>query len=184
MLLHQLVAGTGGDIRSCLYTLQFVSARAREMALKKRIKEERTGNSRGRSGAVDISQALGPSLGGSGRGMKDERSDVQDTITAVFRKVKKQRADSQPGMLGDVRSRDVERILHAVDIFGDNSKALDCLFLNVLKVSYVDPTLDRCLAAHEWMSGADIYRSSKTSVASTNTSAHYAMQKFLSLIHI
>lgn len=178
MLLHQLVAGTGGDIRSCLYTLQFVSARAREMALKKRIKEERTGNSRGRSGAVDISQALGPSLGGSGRGMKDERSDVQDTITAVFRKVKKQRADSQPGMLGDVRSRDVERILHAVDIFGDNSKALDCLFLNVLKVSYVDPTLDRCLAAHEWMSGADIYRSSKTSVASTNTSAHYAMQKF------
>ena len=178
-LLHQLVAGTGGDIRSCLYTLQFASARAREMAAKKLLKQEATGVSRGKSGVVDISQALTASLGGGGRGMKDERSDVADTITAVFRKLKKSHVttDAQDGG-ANTRKRDVERILQAVDCFGDNSKALDCLFMNVLRVSYVDPTLDRCLAAHEWMSGADVYRSFKTNVAMTNNNEHHAMQKF------
>lgn len=176
-LLHQLVSGTGGDIRSCLYTLQFASARAREMAMKKRIKQEETGISRGKSGVVDISQALNMSFGGSGRGMKDERSDVADTISAVFRKLKKSHADTQSGA-ASARKRDVERILQAVDCFGDNSKALDCLFMNVLRVSYVDPTLDRCLAAHEWMSGADVYRSFKTHVAMNNNNEHHAMQKF------
>ena len=178
-LLHQLVAGTGGDIRSCLYTLQFASARAREMAAKKLLKQEATGVSRGKSGVVDISQALTASLGGGGRGMKDERSDVADTITAVFRKLKKSHVttDAQDDA-ANTRKRDVERILQAVDCFGDNSKALDCLFMNVLRVSYVDPTLDRCLAAHEWMSGADVYRSFKTNVAMTNNNEHHAMQKF------
>ena len=178
-ILHQLVAGTGGDIRSCLYTMQFASARAREMAAKKLLKQEATGVSRGKSGVVDISQALSASLGGGGRGMKDERSDVADTITAVFRKLKKPHvgAEAQGGVAGS-RKRDVQRILQAVDCFGDNSKALDCLFMNVLRVSYVDPTLDRCLAAHEWMSGADVYRSFKTNVAMTNNNEHHAMQKF------
>ena len=46
--------------------------------------------------------------------------------------------------------------------YGDSSKILDSLFLNTLRVSYVDPTLDRCAAAHEWMSSADIYRSNRT----------------------
>lgn len=177
-LLHQLVAGTGGDIRSCLYTLQFASARAREMAMQKLNKQEEAGVSRGNSGVVDISQALSMSLGGSGRGMKDERSDVADTISAIFRKLKKTpQADTQGGAAVP-RKRDVERILQAVDCFGDNSKALDCLFMNVLRVSYVDPTLDRCLAAHEWMSGADVYRSFKTNVAMNNGNEHFAMQKF------
>ena len=178
-LLHQLVAGTGGDIRSCLYTLQFASARAREMAAKKFLKQESTSVSRGKSGVVDISQALTASLGGGGRGMKDERSDVADTISAVFRKLKKSHASTDAqGDVANARKRDVERILQAIDCFGDNSKALDCLFMNVLRVSYVDPTLDRCLAAHEWMSGADVYRSFKTNVAMTNNNEHQAMQKF------
>lgn len=32
---------------------------------------------------------------------------------------------------------------------------MDCIFLNLLGVSYVDPTLERCVLAHEWLSGAD-----------------------------
>lgn len=31
--------------------------------------------------------------------------------------------------------------------------------MNILRVSYIDPTLDRCAAAHEWMSSSDTYRS-------------------------
>ena len=61
--------------------------------------------------------------------------------------------------------------------FGDNSKTLDCLFTNLLEVSYVDPTLDRCTLAHEWLSSADIYRSNKTAVASNNHMEHHSMQR-------
>lgn len=46
-----------------------------------------------------------------------------------------------------------------------------------MQVSYVDPGLDRCVLAHEWLSGADIYRSYNTSVATTNNMEHNAMQR-------
>ena len=62
--------------------------------------------------------------------------------------------------------------------FGDNSKTLDSLFLNIMRVSYVDPTLDRCWTAHEWLSTSDIFRSMKTSVASNNMAEHRTMQKW------
>ena len=39
--------------------------------------------------------------------------------------------------------------------FGEHSKILDCLYLNILNVSYIDPTFDRCAAALQWLSGAD-----------------------------
>jgi len=45
-------------------------------------------------------------------------------------------------------------------------------------VSYVDPTLDRCWTAHEWLSSVDVYRSFKTSVAMNNSSEHRTMQKW------
>ena len=48
--------------------------------------------------------------------------------------------------------------------------------MNVLRVSYIDPTFDRCSAAHEWLSSSDIYRSQNTSVASNNGGAKYAME--------
>jgi chromosome transmission fidelity protein 18 len=48
--------------------------------------------------------------------------------------------------------------------------------MNVLRVSYIDPTFDRCSAAHEWLSSSDIYRSHNTSVASNNGAAKYAME--------
>ena len=73
-LLNQLVAATCGDIRSCLYTLQFASARARILS------QEENG------AAVEISKALVSALNGDG--MKDERNDVSATITMVFRREK------------------------------------------------------------------------------------------------
>lgn len=33
---------------------------------------------------------------------------------------------------------------------------MDCLYLNILNVPYIDPTFDRCAAALEWLSGADL----------------------------
>jgi chromosome transmission fidelity protein 18 len=45
---------------------------------------------------------------------------------------------------------------------GENSRIIDCLFLNVLSISYIDPTFDRCAAVHEWLSIADIFRSNKS----------------------
>ena len=66
----------------------------------------------------------------------------------------------------------------SLQTFGDNSKTLDSLFLNIMRVSYVDPTLDKCWSAHEWLSSSDIFRSTKTSVASNNLSEYRMMQKW------
>jgi len=54
---------------------------------------------------------------------------------------------------------------------------LDTLFINVLKVSFVDPTLDRSWSAHEWLSSADIYRSSGMTGAQNNLGDSHYMQK-------
>jgi chromosome transmission fidelity protein 18 len=51
------------------------------------------------------------------------------------------------------------------------------VFTNLPQVSYVDPSLERCTLAHEWLSGADIFRSNKTSAASNNTMEHHSMQR-------
>lgn len=174
-LLHQLVEISGGDIRSCLYTLQFASARAREIAAYKRRNDD---NFDPDISTVDITSTLAPVLGNQ-TGNKDERSDFTGTLASIFRKMKK------GGKVYDdaiVRSkshpRDVERIIESVDCFGDNSKTLDALFLNLLNVSYVDPTMDRCWTAHEWLSTVDTYRSFTSSVAMNNSSEHRTMQKF------
>jgi chromosome transmission fidelity protein 18 len=121
-LLHQLVTSTGGDIRSCLYTLQFAAAQN------------------------DLSKALQSSIGGGG---KDGRSDAATTISSVFLRPKK---------LSEERAS-VTRVLEAVDGFGDPSRTLNSLFLNIHRVSYIDPTLDRCATANEWISGADVFSS-------------------------
>lgn len=46
--------------------------------------------------------------------------------------------------------------------------------MNVMRVSYIDPTLDRCAAAHEWMSGADMFRSWRM----TSADGGYTMQSW------
>jgi chromosome transmission fidelity protein 18 len=151
-LLHQLVVSSGGDIRSCLYTLQFAAAEAKD--------------------SQDISQALTSALGGEG--MKDDRSDVAGTITNIFRKRKQKSLGGI--MIGNGEDRaSVTRVLDSVEAFGDNSQTLNALFMNILRVSYIDPTLDRCAAAHEWLSGADIYRSHKLSLH--DQMAQYYMQR-------
>lgn len=173
-LLHQLVEISGGDIRSCLFTLQFASARAKEIAAYKRRNDE---NFDKNISIVDITSALVPSLRNE-TGSKDERSDFTGTLTSIFRKNKKVGKGYNTSSVQNKNQRDVERILESVDYFGDNSKTLDALFLNILSVSYVDPTLDRCWTAHEWLSSVDVYRSYTSSVAMNNSSEHRTMQKF------
>ena len=180
MLLHRLVASTGGDVRSCLYALQFASARARELAMKKR---EREGIIGGNNAIVDISSTLMAALGDTGNGMKDMQSDVSNTVATVFRKDKfkksnKRQKTSGGGEMKSETLKGVNHVLKMVDHFGDHSKTLDCLFMNVNRVGYVDPTLDRCAAAFDWLSSADMYRSQKSSVAMNNNAEHHSMQKY------
>jgi chromosome transmission fidelity protein 18 len=140
-LLHQLVVSTGGDIRSCLFTLQFAAAEAES--------------------SKDLSQALASSL--SGTGLKDDRSDIASTITTVFRKVKSKAIESTRASLSSRRSNDrvsVSRVIDAVEGFGDDSTAVNALFMNILRVSYIDPAFDRCSAAHELLSAADLSQGS------------------------
>jgi chromosome transmission fidelity protein 18 len=141
-LLHQLAAC--GDIRSCLYTLQFAASQ---------VKLDNT----------DITKALGHAL--KGDGMKDERSDVIGMVNQIFRRGK-DTIGSADRVLDAVqvsttratttrtRCRDDPLTLF-LQRFGDNNKLLDCLFLNILQVPYTDPTLDRCACVLEWISSSD-----------------------------
>ncbi len=182
MLLHRLVSSTGGDIRSCLYALQFASARARELTMKKR---EREGIPQGEDKGFimcDISSTLTTALDKSS-GLKDMQGDVAGTVATVFRKKKSagknKRQKTATGASSLVSSENaVDYVLESVNHFGDNSKTLDCLFMNVNRVSYVDPTLDRCSVAFEWLSEADTFRSHKSNVAMNNSAEHQSMQKF------
>ncbi len=170
-LLRQLVGSTGGDIRSCLYTLQFASARAREIYMKSKNRDNQKRTSH--SAIVDISPVLNIALNGNGRGMKDIRADIAGTLRSVFRKVKTKKQDQ---LQLSHSSKGVETVLSTVETFSDPSKTLDGLFLNLMNVSYIDPTLDRCWTAHEWISSVDLYRSQNISVASTNHAEHRMMQ--------
>ena len=97
-LLHELVTATGGDIRSCLYTLQFAAAEVRQ------------------SEKIDISKALMSAL--NGNGMKDDRTDVAGTTLTVFKRIKKKgKSDKLWGthQMSDPRTS-VERVLDAVEV--------------------------------------------------------------------
>jgi chromosome transmission fidelity protein 18 len=112
-LLHQLVATSCGDIRSCLYTLQFASSRAREVATLTRRRGE-GGESLRDSSLVDISPSLKSALNGDG--MKDQRNDVAGTITSIFRKQKeKKKFGDLFGAAKDHRSNTV-RVLDSVQV--------------------------------------------------------------------
>lgn len=190
MLLRRLVAETGGDVRSCLYALQFASSRARELAAKKREREGSGGMSSSNKGdalMVDISSTLMAALGENGNGMKDMQGDISSTVATVFRKAKSTKdsiGNKQQKTSNGLSNREssslkgVDVVLKVVDHFGDNSKTLDCLWMNVNRVSYIDPTLDRCCTALEWLSSADTYRSYKSNVAMNNTAEHQSMQKY------
>ena len=97
-LLNQLVDGNGGDIRSCLHTLQFSAARVRES----RVTNERF---------ADISQALTSVLGGRDHGIKDQRSDNASVLYTVFKKVK-----VNPFKKAHHIIRDTERIIGVISV--------------------------------------------------------------------
>jgi DNA polymerase III delta prime subunit len=167
-LLHQLVTVAGGDIRYCLFALQFASAKTgRQTAAAARNDPH---------SFCDISSALSHSL--CGDGLKDRRSDVVGVLTGVFQKEKG--SGMKVGRVGRKRvpldSANAERIQDLVTTFGDNSRLLDLLFLNAISVSFIDPTFDRCSAMYEWMSQADTYRCNTSVSAVTNSSMHYGMQ--------
>jgi len=130
-LLHQLVVSSGGDIRSCLFTLQYASTQ--------------TGD------GGDISTPLQSALGGSG--LKDNRADMVSTLNGIFRKVKTKAAGR---LVGNSDKASVRRVLDAVEGLGEDSSTMNALFMNISRVSYIDPTFDRCSTAHELISGADI----------------------------
>ena len=174
-LLHQLVAAGGGDIRYCLFALQFAATKAKRPELY--TEEE---------GFADISAALAQSLrGGGGGGLKDTHSDVLSVMTSVFQK--KKRSDTKnPGRRRSVSaaavdknkgaSGDADYVQNLVTSYGDNSKLLDLLFLNAIRVSFIDPTFDRCATMYEWLSQADTYRSTTSVSAMANSSLQHAMQ--------
>lgn len=160
-LLNKLVVGTGGDIRSCLFTLQFSAAKARSVGIQK-------------GGVVDISSTLESALGGDG--LKDVRTDLVSTVTMVFKKPRKDH-DSRSGS-----GSSTHQVLSVVESFGDHTKTLECLFNNLLQVSYVDPTMERCLLAHEWISaGIDALSMSSAAAAAIHVLCRIETRADLSL---
>ena len=53
---------------------------------------------------------------------------------------------------------------------------LDSLFINIPRVSYIDPTFDRCAAACEWLSSSDLYRAHGGSSSMKNAADMYVME--------
>lgn len=103
-LLNHLVTSSCGDIRSCLYTLQFASSRAKVLAATKS-----GGVCNGST--VDISKALQSALNGDG--MKDERNDVVGTITTIFRK---EREDKFGVTIAESGRKSSDKVLDAVRV--------------------------------------------------------------------
>ena len=93
---------------------------------------------------------------------------------------KRRKASSGRGAY-NAASKGLDLVLAAVNCFGDNSKTLDCLFMNVNHVSHVDPTLDRCRLALEWLYGVDTYRFHRSGAAMNKGAKHMAIQNFTCL---
>jgi len=69
--------------------------------------------------------------------------------------------------------RGVDVVLRAIDHFGDNSKTLNCLWMNVNRSN-----ARQVLRRPEWLSGADTYRSYRSNVVMNNGTKHQTMQKY------
>jgi chromosome transmission fidelity protein 18 len=134
-LLQKLNDTSGGDIRSCINTLQFASSQA--------------------TNSHDLSLALTDVLNGTG--LKDSRCDLPSTLTAVFHKTKAR--TKLPGSVTSVSSggekQNTRRVIECVESFGDDTTATSAIFMNIMGVSYIDPAFDRCAAAHELLSAVD-----------------------------
>jgi DNA polymerase III delta prime subunit len=106
-VLHHLGAVAGGDIRSCLHTLQFVASRARLEAPISMLPADDSNNnaSQGRK-QVDVSKAVVEALAS---GQKDVRNDVASIVTHVFRKEK-------PKRIGSKDQNSVGKVLQTVQV--------------------------------------------------------------------
>jgi chromosome transmission fidelity protein 18 len=106
-LLNQLVLATGGDIRSCLFSLQFASARAKATTNSCVVNDSKKHH---QNSLVDISSVILATLDGT-QSLKDDRSDVIAMLSAIFRKqsrsAEKQKAEY---------TYEIDRILNLVDV--------------------------------------------------------------------
>ena len=86
-LLNQLVVSSSGDIRSCLFTLQFAAANAQRSCTSGSVlfREEECADASW-SRTSDISKTLQSTLRGDG--LKDVRSDIVGTVSSIFHKEK------------------------------------------------------------------------------------------------
>ena len=86
-LLNQLIVSSCGDIRSCLFTLQFAAATAKRMnTTNSSMLSDEVSPDASSTRSSDISKTLQRTLRGDG--LKDVRSDIVGTVTAVFHKEK------------------------------------------------------------------------------------------------
>lgn len=123
-LLHQLVSVSGGDIRYCLFALQFAATRVGSK--HRRAAEDE-------HGYEDISTALTQSL--SGGGLKDTHSDVVGVLTSVFQKRKRSMARQNRFATKKAKelTSELDHVHGVVSTYGDNSRLLDLLFLNAIR---------------------------------------------------
>ena len=112
--------------------------------------------------------------------MKDKRCDLGAVITGVFSRRKDVSASFDRsvggGGKGKKRKDKSMEVLENADSFGENSRLLDGLFLNIPRVKFVDPTFERNFLAHDWLSFCDVFRSMKTSLAQNNPSVLFGLQ--------
>ena len=120
-LLNDLVSLSGGDIRSCLYTLQFAAAHHlhEQKQQQKPNHDVKTITSNNKSNDMDISKALQSTLRG-GDGMKDSRTDVAATAMTIFLKTKQKKKNKSDRLWGTRQASDrrtsVERVLDTVEV--------------------------------------------------------------------
>jgi len=170
-LLHQLVHSTNNDIRSCLFTLQFISSAARAAT---------TSNTKK---IIDLSNHMDNNNDTSNKSKdntlsmwKDDRMDNMTLLKSIFRK--KKNASTKNEMIKFLLDGGVN----------DINKLLDSVFLNVPFIPFIDPSMDKLYTAYEWLSYGDLYRSSSSSLASSHPSDFFLLQKWyipviLSAVH-
>lgn len=174
--LTNLVNSSSGDIRSCLHTLQFISS-------KNRLNLTSSKNSIKENESKDLSRHLDLTMFGDLKeSMKDQRCDLGTVMTAVFHRGRKASSSFNKSCgngKGGKKSRGKDKcmgVLEISDSFGENSRLLDGLFVNLPRVKFVDPTFERNQIAHDWLSFADVFRSQKTSLAQNNPGAQHGLQ--------
>jgi len=116
--LRSLAKGSGGDIRSCLHTLQFAASGLRKKRQGKSYEPPS-------DTLMDISQALLSAIGGGKKkhgigsegGWKDERTDMVDTLITIFRRAKQNEKNKFTSLSNKAVEKDgVEKVLQTMEV--------------------------------------------------------------------